>query len=84
MRKDRNTWLYELKDGKKIVYFGISNDPDRREIQQANSGKRFTHMNIRSVALTRESAENREWDEIQKYQEQHGGRPPKYNVRKTY
>ena len=34
MGKDRNTWLYELKDGKEIVYFGISNDPDRREIQQ--------------------------------------------------
>ena len=82
-RKPRNTWLYELKDGRVIVYYGISNNPDRREIEQANSGKKFTHMNIIGAALTRPSAERRETEEIQRYQRQHGGRPPRYNVRKT-
>ena len=84
MVKERDTWLYELKNGPKIVYYGLSSDPDRREIEHDNSGKKFTHMNIKSVALTRESAERREREEIQRYQRQHGGKPPKYNINKTY
>jgi hypothetical protein len=53
----RDTWLYELRHNREIVYFGISNNPDRRLMEQTVSEKRFTHMNIRSVALTRQSAE---------------------------
>jgi predicted GIY-YIG superfamily endonuclease len=84
MARLRDTWVYELKDGNEIVYYGITNDPDRRVIEQANSGKRFTHLRVISVALTRESAEERETEEIQRYQRQHGGRPPKCNRAKTY
>lgn len=84
MQRPRDTWLYELKDSNEIVYYGITNNPDRRTIEQANSGKKFTHLNIISVALARESAEKRETEEIQRYQRQHGGRPPKYNIAKTY
>lgn len=84
MAKLRNTWLYELKDRNEVVYYGISKDPDRREIQHLNTGKKFTHANVKSVALTRESAERREKQNIQRYQRQHGGKPPKYNQGKTY
>lgn len=84
MQRLRDTWLYELKDGNEIVYYGVSGDPDERAIQHANSGKEFTHINIKSVALTRASAEDREKQEIQRYQRQHGGRPPRYNIAKTY
>lgn len=84
MQKPRDKWLYELKDGNEIVYYGISGDPDERAIQHANSGKGFTHINVKGVALTRASAEEREKEEIQRYQRQHGGRPPKYNIAKTY
>lgn len=84
MQRPRDTWLYELKDGNEIVDYGVTNNPDRRVIEQANSGKKFTHLNIISVALTRESAETRETKTIQRYQRQHGGRPPKYNIAKTY
>ena len=80
----RDTWLYELKESRKTVYIGISNDPDRRLAEHERSGKKFTHMNITSVALTRESAEQREAEKIQKYQRQHGGAPPKHNHKKTY
>jgi len=82
--KPRDTWLYELKNHKRIVYIGISCDPDRRAIQHINAGKKFTHINVKSVALTATSAERREKEEIQRYQRQHGGRPPKYNIAKTY
>jgi len=84
MQRPRDTWLYELKDGNEIVDYGVTNNPDRRVIEQANSGKKFMHLNIISVALTRESAETRETKAIQRYQRQHGGRPPKYNIAKTY
>jgi len=84
MARLRDTWLYELKDSNKIVYYGISHDPDKRAIQHSNAGKKFTHINIKSVALTRESAEKRERQEIQRYQRQRRGRSPKYNKAKTY
>ena len=59
MAKPRDTWLYELKNHKRIVYIGISCDPDRRAIQHINAGKKFTHINVKSVALTATSAERR-------------------------
>ena len=83
MRKPRDTYLYELKDGNEIVYYGISNDPDLREVTHRRF-KNFTHKRVISVAITRESAERREREEIQRYQRQHGGRPPRYNIQKTY
>lgn len=83
-RQKRNTYLYELKHGNEIVYYGISNGPDDRESEHIRSGKEFTHLNVKSVALTRESAEQRETQEIQRYQRQHGGKPPRYNERKTF
>ena len=84
MARLRDTWLYELKDGNEIIYYGISSDPDERAIQHSNAGKKFTHINVKSVALTKRSAEERERQEIQRYQRQHGGRGPKYNIAKTY
>ena len=80
----RDTWLYELKDGNEIVYYGITNGPDDRMGEHVRSGKDFTHMNVKTVALTRVSAERRETQEIQRYQRQHGGKPPRYNRSKTY
>lgn len=84
MARLRDTWLYELRDANEIVQYGVSNDPDRRAIEHANSGKRFTHVRVTSVALTRESAGRREKQEIQRYQRQHGGKAPRYNIAKTY
>jgi predicted GIY-YIG superfamily endonuclease len=82
MPEARDCWVYELKDGGKIVYYGISCNPERRVPQHRN--KRFTHGNVISVGLTRPSALRRETEQIQRYQRQHGGRPPKYNKSKTY
>lgn len=83
MPKPRDTYLYELKDGNEIVYYGISYNPDLREVTHQRF-KDFTHKRVISRALTRESAERREGEEIQRYQRQHGGVPPRYNIRKTY
>jgi predicted GIY-YIG superfamily endonuclease len=82
MRQARDCWVYALKEGRKIVYYGISCDPQRRVPEHRN--KRFTHGSVVSVGLTRASALRRETEEIQRYQYQHGGQPPKYNKSKTY
>ena len=84
MANKRDTWVYELRKGRKIVYYGITNNPQAREEEHKASGKTFTHMNLKSRAMCRENAEKRETDEIQRYQKQHGGKAPKYNTNKPY
>lgn len=74
----RTTHVYELKDGKKKVYVGTSNDPERRAKEHERSGKNFTHMNILSGKKTPENAKKMEKELIGKY----GGsksKTPKYN-----
>ena len=84
MKKKRDTYIYELKDGNKIVYYGITNNPDRRVIEHENSRKKFTHVRVIRGPMLRENAEKLEGEYIQHYQRQHGGKPPKYNKKKTY
>lgn len=84
MAKKRDTYLYELKDGNTIVYYGISNGPDDRIEEHERSRKKFTHMRVIRGPMYRENAEKLETGYIQKYQQQHGGKPPKYNIYKTY
>ena len=80
----RSTKVYELKDGREIVYFGITNNPSRREAEHLKSEtKQFTKMRITSGLLTRESAERREGKNIKRYTQQHAGKAPRYNIRKT-
>ncbi len=83
MSQTRDTWVYQLKDEQRIVYYGISNNPDRRSGEHSRSRKCFTHHKVISRAVTRECAIQREATEIQRYQKQHGGLPPKYNRSKT-
>jgi len=77
-RAERNTHCYQLKDGREIVYHGVTNDPDSRYDEHVRSGKKFTHMlcgpkRSRSRALKEERAI------IERYQRSHGGKRPKYN-----
>ena len=37
-RKKRDTYIYQLKEGRKIVYIGITNNPNRRAIEHDNAG----------------------------------------------
>jgi len=46
MAKKRNHYRYELKDCRKIVYVGITDDPSRRESEHKNKGKSFTSIKI--------------------------------------
>lgn len=42
----RNIYKYELKEGNKVVYIGITNNPERRENEHLLEGKVFDKMNI--------------------------------------
>jgi len=79
-RASRNTVNYVLRDGRKIVYRGITNNPERRYKEHKKSGKRFTSMTT-SVKLSREKARKREKKRIKRYSKNHGGKTPRYNKR---
>ncbi len=74
----RTTHPYELKQGKKTVYRGITNDPERRAREHARSGKKFDSMNV-GEATWRSSAKRDEAERLSSYRRSHGGKNPKYN-----
>ena len=59
-RAKRDTYNYVLKRRRKIVYRGISNDPERRFKEHRKSGKRFTHMVVNPHPCSRRTARKRE------------------------
>lgn len=79
MSTARDTVVYELKDGNEVVYIGITNDPKGREQQHRKEGKKFGHLKVVSVRMTRASARRREKVRIATYLRNHQGRSPKYN-----
>lgn len=79
--RERGHYRYELRRGHKIVYFGITNNPQRRVSQHDNSEKNFTHMNILGPAVTKETAEQWEKQKLEQYRRNHYGDNPKYNKR---
>ena len=83
MAQKRDTYKYELKQGNKVVYVGITDDPGRREQEHRNDGKQFTSMNIVGNASTRQGASACEEQRIQTYMGNHHGQTPQYNKNET-
>ena len=77
-RAKRNTYPYELKDGKKVVYIGKTKDPERREQEHRYEGKKFTSMNL-DFPCSEETALKREQQKIESHKRSHKGKKPKYN-----
>jgi predicted GIY-YIG superfamily endonuclease len=78
MAKKHDTVTYELKDGNKVVYVGTTNDPERREQEHKDAGKKFGHMNITSRRMTDEGAKKKEAERLKTYRKNQGDNP-KYN-----
>ena len=78
MPKKQDTVTYELKQGNKVVYVGTTNDPERREQEHSEDGKKFGHMNITSRRMTEEGAKKKETERIETYRKNQGENP-KYN-----
>ena len=75
----RDTYKYELRDGRRIVYVGITNDIERREAEHRAEGMNFTRMTKVGNITTRNAAEDWEADRIATYKENHHGERPQYN-----
>lgn len=58
MAKKQDRVTYELKDGNKAVYVGTTNDPERREQEHKDEGKKFGHMNVTLRSMTEDGAMN--------------------------
>jgi len=78
----RSTQKYELKQGNKVVYVGITDNPAQREIQHRQT-KNFDTMKIVGRSSTRGGAEQWETDRLDTYMKNHKGELPKYNQTKT-
>lgn len=75
----RNYCRYNLKDRHKIVYKGITKDPEQREEQHRDEGKKFTHMQIFGPSVKKDTAEKWEEESLKQYRYDHGGKNPRYN-----
>jgi predicted GIY-YIG superfamily endonuclease len=73
----RDTYNYTLRYHGKVVYQGITNDPERRIQQHIQSGKRFTSFTV-SFPCSKDIALDRERSAIDNYRYHHGRRP-RYN-----
>jgi predicted GIY-YIG superfamily endonuclease len=78
MAKKQDTVTYELKQGNKVVYVGTTNDPEQREQQHREDGKKFGHMNVTSRRMTEDGAKRKEAERLTTYRKNQG-RNPKYN-----
>ena len=75
----RNHYRYKLNHGRKVVYYGITNDPQRRESEHEMEGKRFDNMIIVGSAVKKDTALNWEQNKVASYKRNHCGRKPRYN-----
>ena len=76
----RDTYKYELRDGNRVVYVGITNDLEGREAEHRTEGMDFTSIRKIGNVTTRDAAEQWEADRIATYKENHNGERPKYNA----
>ena len=77
---NRDTRKYVLRDSSgKDLYYGITNDLERREAEHRDDGKKFAEMVQIGRATTREAASAWEKEAIQDYKDSHRGHRPKYN-----
>lgn len=77
---DRDTKKYELFDGNRLVYVGISNDIERRANEHRAEGMHFTRVEKVGRSSTRQGAGEWETARLQTYMDNHGGQLPKYNI----
>lgn len=70
---------YDLKKGRRVVYRGTTNDPERREGEHRSDGLDFDRLVPTSRRMTPQGAKDRESENLERYRRTHGGRNPRYN-----
>lgn len=75
----RNTYRYNLRNGNRIVYKGITNDLERRTAEHLADGMDFSRVEKVGPTETRETDEAWEADSIDQYKQNHQGKRPLYS-----
>ncbi|MBC6444485.1 MAG: hypothetical protein GDA50_03505 [Alphaproteobacteria bacterium GM202ARS2] len=75
---ERDTYNYELKQGRMVVYRGITKDPADRELRHLRSAKIFTHMRVDRRVRTYEEAKKKKRELLVAHRTVYGENP-KYN-----
>ena len=75
----RNTFNYNLKQGKKVVYKGTTDNLERRATEHESSGKKFTSIEKVGRVKTELGARKVEAKQLATYRKNHSGKNPKYN-----
>ena len=70
---------YDLKQGRKVVYRGTTNDPVAREAAHRADGKVFDRLVPTSRRMTSDGAKAKEKQSLEIYRRNHDGHNPKYN-----
>ncbi len=79
-RRDRDTYRYALRDGRELVQYGVTEDPEARLAEhQRNHRKPNLTVTVEGPAVTREAALAWERTRIEQYCRSHGGDKPRYN-----
>ena len=79
MSGKRNHYRYKLWDKGKIVQYGITKEPEKREAAHKNEGKQFSTFGVEGPTVTKESAEKWEEQKLKSYRAHHQGKNPRYN-----
>lgn len=80
MSRERETFRYVLRDGRDIVQYGVTDDPETRELEhQRNHNNDDLKLTVEGPAVTRESALAWERVRIEQYCRAHDGKKPRYN-----
>lgn len=81
--KNRRTVNYNLKQGNKVVYKGITNDLEKRAQEHRAGGKEFSTIEKVGRVKTEQGARKVEAQQLATYRNNHGGTNPKYNKTKN-
>ncbi len=82
MASKKDHYMYELRDRAKVVYVGITDDPEKREKEHKRERKRFSSMKVIKPPVTQSSAEKWEEKRLDTYKSNHRGKNPRYNKTK--
>lgn len=79
MADKKDTHRYSVWDGRKLVYYGITDDLARREAQHRAKRWNFRRMRKEGPAVTEHTARDWEQTRLENYRRGHRGRNPRYN-----
>lgn len=79
----KDTYKYELLQGNKVVYVGITTDPTRREAEHRREKKTFDKMKVVGGVCTADGAQQWKLERIQTYKDNHAGDMPMYNKKEV-